>query len=202
MTAIPVQRGDGVGPKGPIEAHPLFQGEGSGAVPTSPLQFTIRKIDMWTAAELNRQWHSMLPRTDIGNLLCGNMSMAFAAEFGGKYYAVAIWSQPIIYAVAKDGKTIELRRLAICDKAPKNTASRMLCVMQRMIAKEMPHIRRLVSYQAIDVHKGTIYRAAGWKPVGDVSDARPQRLAGSAQRSTGPLQTVSPKQRWEKRQRK
>jgi hypothetical protein len=154
------------------------------------------EVGMRLAAELNRTWHSMLPRTDLGNLLCGNMSVAYAAEHEGRYYGVAIWSQPIVHALC-DGHTIELRRLAICRDAPRNTASRMLGVMRRLVPKKYPHITRGISYLAIDVHNGTIYRASGWSPVGKIVSARPQRLTGSQQRATGPLQTTSRKQRWE-----
>ncbi len=195
-------RADGVGPAGPAAAHPLFQAEGSGALPTSALQLKILPIEMRLACELNRRWHSMLPRTDLGNMLCGNMSVAYAAEFDGNYYAVGIWSQPIIRAVAKDGVTIELRRLAIGAGAPKNTASRMLRIMSMLIERDMPHLRKMVSYLAVDVHKGTIYRASGWTPVGAVADARPQRFSGSGERATGPLQTTSRKQRWERMTRR
>lgn len=179
-----------------VAAHPLYQAEGGGSIPTSALQFRIETIDMRRAQELNRLWHSMLPRTDLGNLLCGNTSVAYAAEFDGRYFAVAIWSQPIIASMC-DGATIELRRLAIAKEAPKNTASRMLAVMRRLIRAKFPTIRRLISYLAIDVHSGTIYKASGWIPVGKVVAARPQRFYGSPQRATGPLQTKSRKQRWE-----
>lgn len=186
------KRGDDV-----VAAYPLFQAGSGGATPTSPLQFSIVEIPMREACQLNRRWHSMLPRTDLGNMLCGGMSVAFAAEFDGCYYAVGIWTQPIIRAMC-DGKTLELRRLAIGASAPSNTASRMLAVMCRLIRRRTPHIRRLISYLAVDVHRGTIYRASGWSPVGKICEARPQRLPGSKQRATGPLQTTSRKQRWEK----
>jgi hypothetical protein len=171
--------------------------DGNKSLPTSATDFLFCEIDMRIAADLNRQWHSMLPRTDLGNLLCGNTSVAYAAEFDGRYFAVAIFSQPIIRAIAKDGHTLELRRLAICEQSPKNTASRMLSICRRLVAKKFPQMRRLVSYLAVDVHIGTIYRAAGWTPVGAVTDARPQRLTGEHGRATGPLQTTSRKQRWE-----
>ena len=58
-------------------------------------------------------------------------------------------------------------------------------------------MKKIVSYQAVEVHAGTIYKAAGWQVVGKLCDARPQRLPGSRQRATGPLQTKSRKQRWE-----
>jgi hypothetical protein len=152
---------------------------------------------MRLALELNAQWHSMLPRADLGNMLCGNMSVAYAAEFEDRFFAVAIFSQPIIRAIAKDGKTLELRRLAICSEAPKNTASRMLAICRRLVKKKYPHIEKLVSYLAVDVHAGTIYKASGWQPVGKISDPRPQRKRGDHGRATGPLQTHSRKQRWE-----
>ena len=179
-------------------AYPLFQEDRGGSIPTSALEFTLVEIGMRRAQELNRQWHSMLPRTDLGNLLCGNTSVAYAAEYDGRQYAVAIWSQPIIRAMC-DGTTIELRRLAICSKAPKNTASRMLAVMRRLVKRKFPFLGKAISYLAVDNHKGTIYRAAGWKPVGDIVAARPQRFSNINKntRATGPLQTHSRKQRWE-----
>lgn len=183
---------------GAVEAYPLFRAGDGGSIPTSTLQLRIEKIDMRLAQDLNRNWHSMLPRTDLGNLLCGNTSVAYGAMFDDRWYAVAIWSQPIIRALC-DGSTIELRRLAICNQAPKNTASRMLAVMRRLVVREFPWVKRLVSYLAVDVHEGTIYRAAGWKPVGKIVAARPQRYTGvnARTRATGPLQTKSRKQRWE-----
>jgi hypothetical protein len=192
MEAKQLSRGDDV-----IAAYPLFQAEGGGAIPTSPLHFEIVEIPMRLACQLNKRWHSMLPRTDLGNMLCGNMSVAYAAEYQEHYFAVGMWSQPIIRSMC-DGVTIELRRLAISNTAPKYTASRMLSVMAKMLKRKMPHITRLISYLAVDVHAGTIYKASGWSPVGKICDARPQRLPGSPQRATGPLQTTSRKQRWER----
>lgn len=180
-----------------VAAYPLFHEERGGSIPTSPLQFEIEEIGARLACELNRQWHSMLPRTDLGNILCGNMTVCFGAYFDGAWFAVGIWSQPIIRSMC-DGHTIELRRLAINDHAPKNTASRMLSVMRKRLKRKMPHLQRLISYLAVDVHEGTIYKASGWRPVGDIVAARPQRFTRRTnQGSTGPLQTKSRKQRWE-----
>lgn len=176
---------------------PLFS-EHTELPPCSAKQLVVREIGMRLARELNTKWHSMLPRTDLGNLLCGNTSVAYGAEFDGRWFAVAIWSQPIIRAMC-DGKTIELRRLAICDDAPKNTASRMLRVMRKLVRKKFPDMQKAISYLAVDVHAGTIYKAAGWTPVGAITAARPQRFSGvnKRTRATAPLQTTSRKQRWE-----
>jgi hypothetical protein len=177
--------------------YPLF-GDSTETLPRSAKQLIVTEIGMRLARELNTQWHSMLPRTDLGNLLCGNTSVAYGAEFDGRWFAVAIWSQPIIRAMC-DGHTIELRRLAICQEAPKNTASRMLRVMRKLVATKFPEMLKAISYLAVDVHKGTIYRAAGWHPVGEITAARPQRFSGVNRRTraTAPLQTTSRKQRWE-----
>jgi hypothetical protein len=180
---------------GAVVAHPLFHAGNRGSIPTSSLSFHFEEIAMREAAALNRRWHSMLPRTDLGNLLCGNMSVAYAAEFDGRHFAVGIWSQPIIASMC-DGHTIELRRLAVCHECPKNTASRMLAIMRRLVKRKMPHLTKAISYLAVDVHAGTIYRADGWQPDGPIVEARPQRMPGSKQRATGPLQTTSRKQRW------
>lgn len=179
-----------------IGSMPLFHGGDGGSSPTSALDLRMQEISMRTAADLNHAWHSMLPRTDLGNLLCGNTSVAYGAIWNDAWYAVAIYSQPIVASLC-DGETIELRRLAICGEAPKNMATRMLAITRRMLKRKWPHVRRLVSYQAVDVHRGTIYKAGGWKPIGDIVNARPRRLTGSSQRATGPLQTQSRKLRWE-----
>lgn len=181
-----------------VAAYPLFQGERGGSIPTSPLQLHIIEIGMRLAQELNQQWHSLLPKTDLGNLLCGNTSVAYAAEFDDMYYGVGIWSQPIIASIC-DGKTIELRRLAIAGEAPKYTATRMIGMMRKLVKRKWSFLEKAISYQSIDVHDGTIYKASGWIPVGRIVKARPQRFSGvnPNTRATGPLQTKSRKQRWE-----
>ena len=179
-----------------VPCLPLFHGDAEYEPPKSARDLECTEIDMRLAAELNRTWHSMLPRTDLGNLLCGNMSAAYGFAYRDRWYGVAIYSQPIVRALC-DGKTIELRRLAICNEAPKNTATRFMAETRKLVRVKYPHLRKVISYQAVDVHHGTIYKAGNWREVGKIVDARPQRLPGSKQRATGPLQTKSRKVRWE-----
>src|SRR5262249_35369910 len=120
--------------EGSIPVPSMFDEGDTSKRPESPLDLNIVEIDMRLARDLNSRWHSMVPRTDLGNLLCGNMSVAYAAEYEGRYFAVAILSQPINRAHC-DGDTIELRRLAICWEAPRNTASRMLSVVCKRLRK-------------------------------------------------------------------
>jgi len=142
--------------------HPLFQMGQGGSIPTSALQLRIRKIDVKRAQELNRAWHSRLPEYETG--FCLNATVCYVAEHDGLFYAVAIWSNPTARLLPQD-TWLELKRMAIAEDAPKNTASRMLAIMARLIKRERPSIERLISYQDVETHRGTIYRAAGWQPV-------------------------------------
>jgi hypothetical protein len=169
-------------------AYPLFHEEGDGSTPISPLQLFFRPIDLSTAKRLNRLWHSRLPRA--GRLTC---RVAYAAEFAGRFFAVAIWTNPVARLLPQ-WTWLELNRFAIAPDAPKNTASRMLGWMTRDIRLRLPEVERLISYQDMDVHAGTIYRACGWTASQESSGGEwcvPTRWVR-------PTQSASPKRRWEK----
>jgi hypothetical protein len=168
--------------------HPLFQVEGGGSIPTSPLQLIVNRVAMETAIALNYIWHSRLPEFRHPPEKC----IAFSAEYADRFYAVAIWSQPTARALNHKGM-YELRRMAISDDAPRNTASRMLSVMRKLIARLRPDVQMLISYQDADVHAGTIYKAAGWEPrnVSSVSGK------GWNSRSPNAMQSKANKVRWE-----
>ena len=140
--------------------HPLFQEEGGGSIPTSPLQLHVGKISQRLAMQLNGEWHSRLPH--ISNW---KTCTAYGAEYQGVWYAVAMWATPS--SASLNGRNwYELKRFAIAPDAPRYTASRMLSVMRKMIKKDMPTVERLISYQDTEVHFGTIYKAAGWTCAG------------------------------------
>lgn len=175
---------------------PLFRSGYGGATPTSALQLNIRRVNVHRAIELNATWHSRLPNVDWSNIVRASPSACFVAEYNDIAYASAIWSAPC--ARLLNGRHwLELRRLAIAPDAPKNTATRMLRVMRLMIVKELPEIVNLISYQDTAVHKGTIYKAAGWKPV-----KRPEGWGkgwgkGWQSRDRNKEQTLADKVRWE-----
>ena len=172
--------------------HPLFPTEGGGSIPTSPLQFHIGKIERKVFAKLNHAWHSRLP--NVGNCTIG---ICYGAEFQGIFYAVAWWSHPV-NAQLTDGKTFELRRMAVCHDAPKNTPSRFLSVMVRMLRKERPELCKLLSYQDTEVHTGTIYRASGWTAKA-LSKGHSWTWGDKATngRVRNPEQSIADKIRWE-----
>jgi len=136
--------------------HPLFQEEGDGAIPISPLQLELSRMNINDALLLNELWHSRLPR-----LTNPAGCIAYGAFFANKYYSCSIWGNPIARGFNGRGY-YELRRMAIADDAPKNTASRLIKLMRLDIKKTMPEIIKLISYQDTNVHHGTIYKASGW----------------------------------------
>jgi len=143
---------------------------------------------MIKALQLNGEWHSRVPelRNQTGK------NIAFCAIFGGRYYAVAIWGEPIARMLNGQG-LLELRRMAIAPDAPPNTGSRMLRIMRLLLRKEHPGIRRLISYQDTEVHQGTIYKAAGWVAA---NISKPSE-SGWNTRKRPAMQTTAAKVRWE-----
>lgn len=173
--------------------HPLFHEEGGGSIPTSPLHLTFGWMDMDVAVPLNELWHSRLPAFTSPPEKC----KVIGAECDGIYYATAIWSPPVARKLNWTGR-YELRRFAIAADAPRYTASRMLRVMRLLIARRMPDVLILMSYQDKDSHMGTIYRAAGWVPV--VENAVPTN-GWHTRTGRAATQTNANKVRWEYRMR-
>lgn len=177
--------------------HPLFQGDEGGSTPTSPLSaksLHIEKITFDAAKELNRRWHSRLPRFGTGSVKSGrNRFLCFGATHADRIFAVAIWSPPAARGIPPIG-WLELRRLAAGPDAPRNTCSRMLRIMELLIRRDRPDIGRLISYQDTEAHTGAIYRAAGWKDAAIVNG----REWNCQTRPRPDVQSKADKIRWEK----
>ncbi len=175
--------------------YPLFQGEEGGSTPTPTLSakaLRIERIPFERAKELNRAWHSRLPRFGTG-FIKRQPFLCHGAMASSVCYAVAIWSNPQARELPQ-GTWFELRRMASAPGAPRNTCSRMLRIMELLIRRERPTIERLISYQDVEAHTGGIYAAAGWMKA-TLSDGgewdRPSR-------SRPAVQSDATKQRWEK----
>lgn len=172
-------------------AYPLFQEDRGGSIPTSALQLRIEQLPFSEAKKLNAKWHSRLPRMGTGFIETMPF-LCFGAMFEGRWYAVAIWSNPVARNLPQES-WLELRRLAISPEAPRNTASRMMSVMVRLIRKAKPKVERLVSYHDTAVHTGGIYRAAGWIATTINKDGNWTRT----KRPRPKAQSDAAKQRWE-----
>jgi hypothetical protein len=174
-------------------AHPLSQEGGEGCRPISALQLRVIPVGVHTARGLNWLWHRTLPRTSKTNLCRTRKRAFYVAECRDRYYAVAIWTDPVSPTLSC-ADTLELRRLAVAPDAPRNTCSRMLAVMARLLHRRFPDVARLISYQAVSTHAGTIYRAAGWTQARETR-YRPWDREHRPRKST---QQQSDTVRWEK----
>lgn len=139
-------------------ALPLFQVERDGSIPISALYFEDCTRPFFRA--MNVKWHRTLP--NIGAI--NTMKACFMARANGDCYAVAAWSNPVARCLPQRA-WLELRRFAIADDAPRNTASKMLGWMVRELRRRHSSIEKLISYQDCSEHEGTIYAASNWAPV-------------------------------------
>jgi hypothetical protein len=156
----------------------------------APLSLHVEPIDFARAVQLNALWHSTLP-CYAGGCIRNQSDLCYAATHGGIVYAVAIWSNPVARHLPQR-TWLELRRLAVAPDAPRNTASRMLAVMARLVRRDRPGVLRLVSYHDTGVHTGAIYRAAGGVPT---ATTRGRQWSTPARRPAS--QSAGDKQRWE-----
>lgn len=172
-----------------------FQFAEGGSIPTSPLQLTFTTVKAKFACELNAHWHSRFPMIHWSNVVRNRHYVCYVAWFESEPYAVAIWSTPIASNRLKYGlQMLELRRMAIAPNAPKNTASRMISWMRKDIEKRFQDIIRLISYQDVEAHHGTIYKASGWRPVESQYKFTDWNHSG---RKRNAPQSNAPKIRWE-----
>lgn len=172
----------------------LWRDGGSNPTPTHCKSIEIREITPEMASSYNKEWHSRLPRIPVSNIFRNTHYVCYGFFLGNLLVGVAIWTSPVAQNRFKNGKEIlELRRMALSPKCPKNTASRTLSVMVKKIKNKFPEIKKLISYQDTSVHKGTIYKASGWK---DASKT-PFMDWDTEERKRNPYQSNSEKVRWE-----
>lgn len=162
----------------------------------SPYEFEYEVIKAKLACELNDKWHSRLPYIHWSNVVRNTHYICFGAKVKGteEYVAVGIWSSPVAQNRFKFGKQmLELRRMAISEVCPKNTATHMLRFMRQWIRLNFQDVAMLVSYQDTEVHQGTIYKADNW-----VSASLSEGLSWTtAKRTRSKEQSLAPKVRWE-----
>lgn len=160
----------------------------------SPKEVVVEECRAQIACMLNELWHSRLPKIHWSNVVRNTHYVCYAFKYRGAIIGVGIWSSPVAQNRMKNGRAIlELRRLALSDVCPKNTATRVISCMVKMIKIKFPDIVKLVSYQDTDVHLGTIYKASNWTMGGEV----PLMDWNTEGRNRSDLQSDSNKVRWE-----
>ena len=147
------------------------------------------------ACMLNELWHSKLPKIHWSNVVRNKHYVCYVFKFKEAIIGVGIWSSPVAANRLKNGnRMLELRRLALTNVCPKNTASFVISKMIKDIKERFDDIDTLISYQDTEVHLGTIYKASNWK-------AAPQQTKiqdwNTDKRKRNKLQSTANKIRWE-----
>lgn len=97
----------------------------------------------------------------------------FGAFIDNKLIGVAQWGRPInkylqINLVKNTGwnSFLELNRLVCVDDTPKNTESRFISICLKLLKKNAPQVKWVISFaDATQCGDGTIYRASGFKLI-------------------------------------
>ena len=154
----------------------------------------IEECRAQVACMLNELWHSRLPKIHWSNVVRNTHYGCYSFSYNEAIIGVGIWSSPVAQNRMTNGKLIlELRRLALSKFCEKNTATFVLSKMIKKIKIKFPHLIKLISYQDVEVHHGTIYKAGNWVHKGqlDLLDWT------TSKRKRNALQSNAAKVRWE-----
>ncbi len=141
-----------------------FQPGGGGSSPTPTLHFrvgTLREADPF----ILRHYLRRRP---------GLTRVCFIASLGGASVGCLTFSEaPKQTSVRYGCRVLELSRLFLDDKVPKNGESHFIAFGLRWVRKQMPEIGGVVTYADPSVgHTGAIYRATNFTPDGRTDDER------------------------------
>jgi hypothetical protein len=132
-------------------------------------EITIKVIPSKIANEFVKKHHYS---GKVVSLSC----LHFGAFLDGKLHGVLSYGAPmdkrnVLSLVDTGNKTInqkwnemlELNRMAFDDYLPKNSESRCIAITLKLIRKQAPHVKWILSYSdATQCGDGTIYRASGF----------------------------------------
>ena len=95
------------------------------------------------ACMLNELWHSRLHKIHWSNVVRNTHYVCYVFKYKEAVVGVRIWSSPVARMLNKDTH-LELRRLALCDVCPKNTATFVLSKMRSLVKSKFPNIKNEV----------------------------------------------------------
>lgn len=130
-------------------------------------EILVKRIDSTSANRFIKQWH-------YSNKVVANSQLHFGCFSEKRLKGVLSFGPSInkkgtINLVKNTGfnEFIELNRMAFSDDLPKNSESRCIAICLKLIKKNAPHIKWVISFaDATQCGDGTIYRASGFKLVG------------------------------------
>lgn len=128
--------------------------------------FLVKPIDSKSARTFIKRWH-------YSGKVCANSQIHFGAFHNDKLVGV------MQYGPSTDKRRmaqnlgigmnefLELNRMALIDNTPKNTESRFIAITIKILKKQYPFLRLIISFaDACQCGDGTIYRASGFKLMG------------------------------------
>ncbi len=148
-----------------METYSLFQEKDGGSIPTSPLQFFIRKISKKTAYQGYNKWHYLKDTLFISTI-------DFGAYYENELYGAISFGAPNAkkmqgyYTEKTQQGWWEIKRLAMSEKAPKNSESRFIAISIKMLRKIHKVLGIITLADSEMGHVGTIYKASGFNYVG------------------------------------
>lgn len=118
--------------------------------------------------------NAFIKRTHYSGKVVPNSALHFGCYLNGVLHGVMSYGSPISKAKVlplvqpcKWNEMLELNRMAFDDALGKNAESRCIAVSIRLIKKNAPHIKWILSFaDGTQCGDGTIYRASGFKLTG------------------------------------
>lgn len=143
----------------------LFQRDDGGSSPTYPLQYRVSKCEFSDIRHIFEEFHYK------GGHMGGGISFCLAlTDVDNKIVGGSVIGKP--RHEKKYEGSVEIRRMACLDECPKNTESYFLSKVIWYIKKNTD-FKSVISYADTSVgHKGTIYKAANFKLVGQTSESK------------------------------
>lgn len=133
--------------------------------PSSARDLEVRSVPYRTARAFVER-HHYLGYAPPGVRVC------LGVWYGERLVGVLVFGRPSA-RLEDQRRTLELTRMVLLDECSRNSESRALALAVRWIWKNMPGIRRLIAYADPGrEHRGTVYRAAGWRLVGRTNGGR------------------------------
>lgn len=139
-----------------------------GSIPTSSLQFKITECPLLDIKEFIEKTHYSHSVFGVTPEFC------FSVKQNNKIVGGAIFGKPggmgVLKKYSENGKfrTTELRRFVLADDCPRNSESRVIGIILRLLTKK--GLQRILSYADPNAgHTGVIYKATGFRLLGKTS---------------------------------
>lgn len=127
-------------------------------------EIQVKVIDSKSANAFVKKWH-------YSGKVVNNSKLHFGAFLDDKLHGVMSFGSPVakklVLGLVSDtnwNEMLELNRMAFDDYLPKNSESRCISIAIKLLKKNAPHIKRILSFSdGTQCGDGAIYRASGFK---------------------------------------